>query len=45
MRSWEVPSELGRRPREEHSLVREDWGHNRVEIELGRRGQKGEEQR
>jgi len=31
-------SELGRGPREEHGPVGEDWGHNGVEIEFGRRG-------
>ena len=45
MRSQEVSPELGEELREEHSLVREDWGHNGVEIKFGRRDQEGGEQR
>jgi len=37
LRSWEVPLGLGRGPREEHSPIREDWGHNEVKIGLRRR--------
>ena len=45
LRSWEVTPGLGRGPGEEHSPVGEDWGHNGVEIGLGRRGQEGGVQR
>ena len=45
LRSQEVSPGLGEELREEHSLVREDWGHNGVEIEFGRKDQEGGEQR
>jgi len=43
MRSWEVPLGLSREPREEHGLIREDWGCNGAEMGLGRRERKGGE--
>ena len=45
LKSWEVSLGLGGGPREEHSPVREDWGHDGAEMELRRRGQEGGEQR
>jgi len=45
LRSWEVPPELSRGPREKHSPVREDWGCDGAEMEFERRGQEGGEQR
>ena len=44
-RSQKVSPELGGGPREEHSLVGEDWGRNGAEMEFGRRDQEGGEQR
>ena len=44
-RSWEVTLELGGEPREEHSPVGEDWGHDGMEIEFRRSGQEGEKWR
>ena len=41
----EVSPGLGGGPREEHSLVREDWGHDGVEMEFRRRGWEGGKQR
>jgi len=34
LRSWEVSSGLSGEPREKHSPVGEDWGHNGVEMGL-----------
>jgi len=45
LRSWEVPPGLGGGPGEEYGPIGEDWGHNGVEIGLGRREWEGGEWR
>jgi len=39
-RSQEVPPGLSGGPREEHSPIRENWGHDGAEMELRRREQR-----
>ena len=44
-RSWKDPLGLSGGPREKHGPVRENWGHDKAEMEFRRRDWEGGEQR